>query len=63
MQYKNRRLAIKASLQRPYENHIITPQQLYDFGNKNIPGINFMHCANEKYNEKKKKLLLCFDNS
>lgn len=57
------RLATKVILQRHYENHIITLRQLYDFANKDIPGIRFMHCTNEEYNENEKKLSLCFDNS
>lgn len=58
-----KRLATKTSLQRPYENHIITLRQLYDFANKDIPGISFMYCTNEEYNENENKLSLCFDNS
>ena len=58
-----KRLAAKASLQRPYDDHILTPQQLYDFACKNIPGINFIYCTNEEYSENEKKPFPRFDDS
>ena len=36
-----KRLASKSSLQRPYDNQITIPQQLYDFACKEISGMKF----------------------
>jgi len=36
-----KRLAARASLQRPYENQILTPRQLFEFGCASIPAVNF----------------------
>ena len=63
VQEELKRLATKGSLQRPYKDNIIPPQQIYDFGNKNIPRINFVYCTDEEYNENEKNRLSCFDAS
>ena len=34
------RMATKASLQRPYEDQIQTPYQLYEFAKQNVPSLN-----------------------
>ena len=36
-----KRLAAKASLQRPYEDQILNAEQLYSWAKVNIPGIHF----------------------
>ena len=55
-----KRLATKASLQRPFEDQIMTPLQLYRWASKNIPGIN---CTLEEYESDKTLLKTRFDNS
>lgn len=46
-----KRLAAKASLQRPYNDQIMTPHQLFTWCSQNIGGINFKYCTEEDYNE------------
>ena len=58
-----KRLATKASLQRPYEDQIMTPLQLYQWASKNIPGVNFEYCTLEEYEREKSLLEKRFDNS
>ena len=36
-----KRLAARASLQRPYKDQILTPHQLFEFGSAAIPTVNF----------------------
>lgn len=36
-----KRLAARASLQRPYENQILTARQIFEFGCASIPAVNF----------------------
>ena len=48
-----KRLAARASLQRPYEDQIMTPLQLYEWALKNIPGVIFNYCRTEEYEEEK----------
>ena len=50
-----KRLAAKASLQRPYEDQIMimTPFQLYEWASKNIPSVTFMYCTTEEYEREK----------
>ena len=58
-----KRLATKASLQRPYEDQIITPLQLYQWASSSIPGVNFEYCTLEEYDSEKTQLEKRFDNS
>jgi hypothetical protein len=44
-----KRLAARASLQRPYESQILTPKQLFEFGCSQIPGIKFHYTTAEDY--------------
>ena len=44
-----KRLAARASLQRPYNQQIMTPRQLYNWAHDNIPAIFFHYCSIEEY--------------
>ena len=44
-----KRLAAKASLQRPYDQQIMTPRQLYDWASENIKATFFGYCTTEEY--------------
>ncbi|CAH0546678.1 unnamed protein product [Brassicogethes aeneus] len=44
-----KRLATKASLQRPYQDQIMTPEQLFQFAQENIAGITFRFCTTADY--------------
>ena len=44
-----KRLAAKASLQWPYNEQIMTPQQLFDFVRENISGINTVYCSMDEW--------------
>ena len=44
-----KRLAAKASLQRPYEDQTMTPFQLYQWATSSIPSISFTFCITEEY--------------
>ena len=44
-----KRLAAKASLQRPYNEQIMTARQLFDWASTMIPAVHFDYCANEDY--------------
>lgn len=44
-----KRLAARCSLQRSYDNQILTPRQLYEFGCSQIPTINFYYATVEQY--------------
>ena len=48
-----KRLAARASLQRPYEEQIMTPYQLFEWASSNVPGITFCYCSTEEYEEQK----------
>ncbi len=51
-----KRLAARASLQRPYTDQITTPRQLFEWAAENIPSIFFKYCSLDDY--KKEQLLL-----
>ena len=51
-----KRLAARASLQRPYDQQIMTPRQLFEWAVDNISGITFKYCSCEEY--KSEELLL-----
>ena len=40
-----KRLAARASLQKPYSDQIMTPRQLFDWASTNIPTIHFDYCS------------------
>ena len=44
-----KRLAARASLQRPFENQILTSLEFYEWAVKNISGINFTFSTQEDY--------------
>lgn len=52
-----KRLAAKASLQRPYDQQILTPKELYEFALENIKNIDFEYSTTEDYEETKEWLL------
>ena len=43
-----KRLVIKASLQRPSKDHILTSAAMFSFCEENIPGIRFFHVTQEQ---------------
>ena len=51
-----KRLAARASLQRPYDDQIITPRQLYEWAQHDIPTVTFNYCTQEQYDEEKSLL-------
>ena len=46
-----KRLAARASLQRPCDNQILTPIQLYECAVENLSGINFTFSTQDEYVE------------
>lgn len=44
-----KRLVTKASLQRPLNDQILTPLQMFHWAKRNISGINFVYVTNEDY--------------
>jgi len=44
-----KRLAARASLQRPYNDQLMTPRQLFDWACSNITTAHFGYCNNEDY--------------
>ena len=58
-----KRLAAKASLQRPYNDQIMTPRQLFDFGKENIEGIFFLYSSTEEWLNEKTLLKERFDTA
>ena len=44
-----KRLAARASLQRPFDEQIMTPRQLFEWASSNIPSITFEYCSSEEY--------------
>ena len=46
-----KRLAAKASLQRPYSSQIMTPRQLFDWAVQNIEGVHFKYCTIDDYRQ------------
>ena len=51
-----KRLAARASLQRPYDEQIMTPRQLYEWASTNIPSICFDYCSTEEYQREQSSL-------
>ena len=58
-----KRLAARASLQRPYDQQIMTPFQLFQWAKDNIPGIVFRYCSMEEYEVIKSQLEKRFEKS
>ncbi len=44
-----KRLAARTSLQRPYEQQIMTPRQLFDWATISISAVTFEYCTIEDY--------------
>ena len=44
-----KRLAARASLQRPYDKQILTPRELFDFACSEIPSVNFHYTTVEEH--------------
>ena len=44
-----KRLASRASLQRPYDQQIMTPHQMFEWASNNIQGIVFQYCSCVEY--------------
>lgn len=44
-----KRLAARASLQKPYNNQIMTPRQLFDWASANITTTHFDYCSSDDY--------------
>ena len=51
-----KRLAARASLQRPYDNQIMTPRQLFEFGQSEIKQVNFCYTTVEQHDQEAKHL-------
>ncbi len=51
-----KRLAARASLQRPYNEQIMTPRQLYDFAVENISAVHFQFCTKEDWEAESEEL-------
>ena len=49
-------LAARASLQRPYNNQIMTPRQLYEWAVDNIQSVHFEYSSMEDYREEAEHL-------
>ena len=58
-----KRLAARASLQRPYEEQIMTPLKLFEWASGSIPGTVFKYCSTEEYEEVKVHLQSRFLNA
>lgn len=58
-----KRLATRASLQRPYENQILTPQQLFGWSIQNIKSVNFEFVKQEEYIDTEKFLSTRFEKA
>ena len=58
-----KRLAARASLQRPVDDQIMTPFQLYKWASENIPAVTFHYCTTTEYDIEKSFLEKRFENS
>ena len=58
-----KRLATRTSLQRPYENQIMTPFQLFHWTSESIPRVTFNYCSMEEYENEKSHLEKRFQKS
>ena len=55
-----KRLAARASLQKPYNDQVMTPRQLFDWACANIPAVYFEYCSSEDYTREQSSLEQCF---
>ena len=51
-----KRLAARASLQRPYRDQLQTPLQLYQWAKENIPSVTFVYVPQAEYEEESKMI-------
>ena len=51
-----KRLAARASLQRPYDEQIMTPHQLFEWTSSSIPAVSFEYCSTDNYKREKTHL-------
>ena len=58
-----KRLAARASLQKPYSDQIMTPRQLFDWAVINIPSIHFGYCTLSDYEAEERFLQSRFDKT
>eukprot|EP00731_Ephydatia_muelleri_P013160 Em0007g470a len=58
-----KRLAAKASLQRPDGNQILNAMQLYEFATSEIPGMSFCYVTSQEYDDEATLLYARFDQS
>ena len=56
-----KRLAARPSLQRPYNEQIMTPRQLFDWASTNVPAV--CYCSNEDYEKEQWNLEQRFQKS
>ena len=43
-----KQLEARASLQRPYNDQVMTPQQLFDWAYANLPAVHFEYCSSTR---------------
>ena len=58
-----KRLAARASLQRPYNDQIMTPCQLVDWASTAVPSVHFGYCSMEDYEREQHNLERRFHQS
>ena len=58
-----KRLAARASLQKPFNDQIMTPRQLFDWASANIQGVHFDYCSLAEYEAEEKNLKERFEKS
>ena len=58
-----KRLAARASLQRPYDEQIMTPRQLFEWASDSIPAVSFEYCSTEDYKREQTHLEERFQQS
>ena len=40
-------LAARANLQRPYDQQVMTPRQLFEWASDDVPAVSFEYCSTE----------------
>ena len=58
-----KRLAARVSLQRPYNDQIMTPRQLFDWASTAVPSAHFGYCSMEDYEREQHNLERRFHQS
>ena len=56
-------VAARASLQRPYNDQIMTPRQLFDWASTAVPSVHFGYCSMEDYEREQHNLERRFHQS